>query len=36
MSLVKDRLEILRYGGTNKIESEIFGIVQKPNRKHED
>jgi hypothetical protein len=30
MAAIKNVLEILRYGITEEIESEIFGIAQKP------
>jgi hypothetical protein len=30
MATVKDALEIMGYGGAEKIESEIFAISQKP------
>jgi hypothetical protein len=33
MATVKDMLEILDYGGVEKIESEIIGIAQKPKKK---
>jgi hypothetical protein len=32
MATLKDTLEILGYGSTEKIEVEIFGITQKPKK----
>jgi DNA polymerase I len=33
MATVKDALEIMGYGGAEKVEMEIFGIVKKPKKK---
>jgi hypothetical protein len=33
MATVKDALEIIGYGTSNQIESEIFGIIRKPKGK---
>ena len=34
MATVKDALEVLGCGGTEKMESEIFGLRQKPKKKN--